>query len=92
MNKFVFRDNEIRSVGFFGLGKSNAGVMNYLAAHYPHLTFTLRQDKPIFAGGAHLSRDFSRIYIGKNALRILLQKSKKKLIKGEIMRNIVEFV
>ena len=68
MRKFFLKDKEILSVGFFGLGKSNAGVMNYLAVHYPHLRFTLRQDNPIYADGVHLSSKFNRIFIGKNSL------------------------
>ena len=68
MKKLILKDKEILSVGFFGLGKSNVGVMNYLAAHYPHLKFTLRQDNPIYADGAQLTRKFNRIFIGKSSL------------------------
>lgn len=64
MEKFIFCGKEIRSVGFFGLGRSNAGVMNYLAAHYPHVRFTVRQDKPIEGS----VREPCRVYIGERAL------------------------
>lgn len=68
MRKFIFKGKDILSVGFFGLGRSNVGVMNYLSLRYPHLKFTLRQDSPIYAGGGYLTSDFNRVFIGASAL------------------------
>ena len=42
---FIYEDREIKEVGLFGLGRSNLGVFTYLKEKFPHLKFTLRQDK-----------------------------------------------
>ena len=43
----IFRGKQIRSVGFFGLGKSNIALFNYLSENYGALSFTLRSDNEI---------------------------------------------
>lgn len=65
MSEFIYRGKKIKSVGIFGLGKSNEGVIRYLKKHYPNLTFTLRQNKPFSEQSAY---DFDKIFVGENAL------------------------
>ena len=40
----IFREKRIFSVGFFGLGKSNLAILDYLSKNYEGLSFTLRSD------------------------------------------------
>ena len=68
MERFIFHERDVVSVGLFGLGRSNLGVMSYLSERYPHLSFTLRQDRPLSLKGPHLSGRFGKIFIGKNSL------------------------
>ena len=44
---FVYRGKKISSVGFFGLGKSNIALFEYLSKNYEGLSFTLRSDKAV---------------------------------------------
>ncbi|MBO5879252.1 MAG: UDP-N-acetylmuramoyl-L-alanine--D-glutamate ligase [Clostridia bacterium] len=44
---FIFKGKRICRVGFFGLGKSNEALYEYLKRHYEGLSFILRSDIPI---------------------------------------------
>lgn len=44
---FIYRGKKISSVGFFGLGKSNIALFEYLSKNYEGLSFTLRSDKAV---------------------------------------------
>ena len=55
----------IRTVGFVGLGKSNAGVLEYLKKHYANLEFTLRSSSPVGVDG----RIFKKCYFGKDSFK-----------------------
>ncbi len=41
---FIYRAKKISGVGFFGLGKSNVALFEYLSKNYDGLSFTLRSD------------------------------------------------
>ena len=48
MKKFLFyKGKRISKVGFFGLGRSNLALFNYLSENYEGLSFMLRSDKAI---------------------------------------------
>ncbi len=58
----IFRGKQIRSVGFFGLGKSNIALFNYLSENYGALSFTLRSDNEI-----PRPNGFGRVFFGSAA-------------------------
>ncbi|MBO5945494.1 MAG: UDP-N-acetylmuramoyl-L-alanine--D-glutamate ligase [Clostridia bacterium] len=62
----IYRGRKINTVGLFGLGKSNLGVLRYLSKHYPTLHITLRADGATLPRGIHPSR-FDRMRIGRDA-------------------------
>ena len=59
---FIYRGRKISSVGFFGLGKSNLALLEYLSKKYDGLSFTLRSD-----GEERLPLGFDRAFFGKEA-------------------------
>ena len=61
MGEFIYRGRHIRRVGFFGLGRSNTGVKEYLDRKFPGLECILRCDREVCAEG------FSRITFGADA-------------------------
>lgn len=61
MGEFIYRGRRIRRVGFFGLGRSNLGVKEYLDREIPGLEYVLRCDRETAAEG------FDRALFGKDA-------------------------
>ena len=59
--EFIFKNKKIQSVGFFGFGRSNRALFEYLQAHYSGLTYVLRSDAPV------LQELFSDARFGRNA-------------------------
>lgn len=59
---FIYRGRKISSVGFFGLGKSNLALYEYLSKKYGGLSFTLRAD-----GEVKAPVEFDRTFFGKAA-------------------------
>ena len=51
MRDFIYRGRRIQSVGFFGFGRSNLGVREYLDREFSGLEYVLRDDKPSEALG-----------------------------------------
>ena len=58
MRDFIYRGRRIHSVGFFGYGRSNLGVKEYLEKIYGTLEYTLRADGDITADEG---RGFGRV-------------------------------
>ena len=48
---FYYLGRAIQTVGFFGLGRSNLGVLNYLSEKYPRLEFILRASENVKCDG-----------------------------------------
>ena len=65
---FIYRGKEIKSVGVFGLGRSNIGVIQYLREHFPKTVFTLRSDAEIKKEDAMRVTEFERILARGEAL------------------------
>ena len=63
---FIYRGKKISKVGFFGLGKSNIALFEYLASKYGELSFTLRSDK-----AAELPRGFDNAFFGSDSAEII---------------------
>lgn len=61
---FFCNEKPIKTVGFFGLGKSNLGVMSYLKGLDEGLKFILRSEKDADFSPS----DFERVYLKENAL------------------------
>lgn len=61
MRDFIYRGRRIQSVGFFGFGRSNLGVREYLDREFSGLRYVLRSDGPCEAMG------FERVTYGDGA-------------------------
>ena len=59
---FFYRGRRISSVGFFGLGKSNLALFDYLSKKYDSLSFTLRSDRETACPNG-----FEQVFIGAEA-------------------------
>lgn len=59
---FVYKNKAIKEVGFFGFGKSNKALYEYLKKRYPILSFTLRDECTV-----NSQEGFSQIFTKKNA-------------------------
>lgn len=55
---------KIKSFGFFGLGKSNIAVLDYIKRSFPNAAVTIRDDK---GGACVTTQDFNKHYFGKDA-------------------------
>lgn len=64
MRELIYRGKKIKRVGFFGLGRSNLGVKEYLEGAFDSLEYTLRADGEI---AADAGRDFGRVLCGAQA-------------------------
>lgn len=64
MREFIYRGKRIGQVGFFGLGRSNLGVKEYIEESFDGLDYTLRADREI---AADEGRDFGRVLCGSEA-------------------------
>lgn len=58
---FYYLGRAIQTVGFFGLGRSNLGILNYLSEKYPRLEFTLRASESVKCDGI-----FKKCFFGKD--------------------------
>ncbi len=67
MSEFIYHGKKIKTVGLYGLGKSNVGVIRYLSGRYPELKFILRQDKATPAVDT-IQHGFEEVFIGRRAL------------------------
>ena len=54
------------SVGVFGIGRSNDGVIRYLKQLNPSIKLTLRSDTPINEAGSY---EVERIFFGEDAMK-----------------------
>ncbi len=61
MRDFIYRGKNIRRVGFFGFGRSNLGVKEYLDREFPGLEYILRCDREVSTEG------FDRVRCGADA-------------------------
>ena len=65
---FYYDGKKIKRVGIFGLGKSNTGVISYLKARYPEITYTLRADSNINIQDAMRVTKFEKVIVGRDAI------------------------
>lgn len=61
-----YKGQRIKTVGLFGLGRSNLGVMRYISKHFPDVSFTLRADSSTLPRGITPSR-FEKLRFGCDA-------------------------
>ncbi len=66
--EFIYHGKKIKSVGVFGLGKSNIGVIRYLNRCDTNIRFTLRQDGEIDINDAMRVTKFDRVLTKDKAL------------------------
>lgn len=55
---FYYRGKKINRVGFLGLGKSNSGVLEYLARHNSDIKITLRSSSPVYPSDLRADRTY----------------------------------
>ena len=67
MERLFYKDKEVKSVGVYGLGRSNLGVLRYLNKHYPYLKLILRNDSAKIPKDVTRVAKFDEIYIGNAA-------------------------
>ena len=68
MEKLIYKSREINTIGFFGLGRSNIGMLSFFKRKYPYIDFVLRIDKPLSDENPH-REFFKRVIIGAPAAR-----------------------
>lgn len=66
VEKLFYRNREINKIGFWGLGRSNLGLLYRFKDKYPYLEFTLRADAPPKSSDAILN-NFAEIRLGEAA-------------------------
>ena len=62
ISNLVINGKTVKKVGVFGLGKSNAGVVDYISRKYDNVIFYLRSDKPIEQDDGMRVKLFKEIY------------------------------
>lgn len=71
MDNLIYKGRRIKKIGFFGLGKSSLGMLEYFKEKYDGISFVLRTDKRIPLSELRRALDFNEIYAGDCALENL---------------------